>query len=77
MEKNNGWISVKDRLPRQGKEVLVTWKRYNGVNDISIGQIFKVNKGDWYFTYCEMEGFNSLDDSQVTHWMPLPNPPKQ
>lgn len=75
--KKNDWIGIRDRLPRQGKEVLVAWKRYSGEKDIVIGQIFKVNKGDWYFTYCDVNGTNSLDDSQVTHWMLLPNLPKQ
>ena len=61
------WISVKDRLP-VAKEVVLT---YESAFD-SMSMAFRlpgteefINVGDYY----------ALD--AVTHWMPLPEPPKE
>ena len=55
------WISVEDRLPDADMHYLVHSKRY-GV------QIDRY-KGFW-------EGDYPVEDLIVTHWMPLPQPPK-
>ena len=61
-----GWISVKDRLPKAKELVLA----YEAAFD-SMSMAFRlpnteefINAGDYY----------TLD--AVTHWMPLPKPPK-
>ena len=54
------WISVKDRLPDKPMKCLVYTKR---------GEC-----GGYEITYYN-QGFN-LQYSNVTHWMPLPQPPK-
>jgi hypothetical protein len=56
------WISVKDRLPEKLKDVLVI--RMNGEPDIE----FLFYDGTWVG---DTEG-----KQDVTHWMPLPQPPK-
>ena len=61
---DKGWISVEDRLPDDCVEVLIH-DTYCGV------LIGWHNKKDNVFT-CEFA--NQLDD--VTHWQPLPDPPK-
>lgn len=74
------WISVKDKLPRQGKEVLVRWKEYKGNYRTVIGKKWnepQYPETPWHFSYYDCDGNNMLDHSQVTHWMPLPEPPKQ
>ena len=58
------WISVKDRLPDNCVEVLV----YDTDCGIVIGWY---DKKDGIFV---AEFMNELD--AVTHWMPLPEPPK-
>lgn len=67
------WISVKDRLPN-GERVLV--------KSISIGQCVASRCGDWKpdGTWGDWE-WGILNDivfnkNEVTHWMPLPKPPK-
>jgi hypothetical protein len=58
------WISVKDRLPGIGEEVLIV----NKFNEIGKG---------WY---CGEYGWNCYDstlcDNTATHWMPLPELPE-
>ena len=54
------WISVDDRLPDKPMKCLVYTKR---------GEC-----GGYEITYYN-QGFN-LQYSNVTHWMPLPQPPK-
>ena len=56
------WISVKDRLPDFGRRVLILGNRKDG-QFIYIDQICA--DGDWL-----------LVNWEVTHWMPLPEPPK-
>lgn len=61
-----GWISVKDRLPKVKKNVLVY-----GEYGVSVAFLYCDNK-HWYITDTE-----EWDEVQgVTHWMPLPKPPE-
>lgn len=63
----NDWISVKDRLP-VAKEMVLTYE--SAFDSISMAFMLPdtgefINVGDYY----------ALD--AVTHWMPLPEPPKE
>lgn len=58
------WISVKDELPK--KECIAIGYQ----NEMIIGWIG--NNGIYGFV-CESDGEQLTD---VTHWMPLPEPPK-
>lgn len=74
------WISVNDRLPKNEECVLVYFPKWrkrdyscvfsaeyqNGEDDIC-------DKGFWN-DYCR---FNIGGEDGITHWMPLPNPPKE
>lgn len=74
--RDDGWISVKDRLPEMAKNVLVATNRgifmasrqhnLNGDGTINYDYLYWVAAGPYYF---------SIDD--VTHWRPLPEPPKE
>ena len=57
------WISVKDRLPEDGLEVLV----------FCDGRICVM---DMYGTDWWCEGYH-WDGDRPTHWMPLPEPPSE
>ena len=57
------WISVKDRLPEDQEEVLVCTRSKNGVRNIDKG-------------YMAIDRFIHRGRAEVTHWMPLPQPPK-
>lgn len=57
------WISIKDRLPEDQKEVLVCTRSKTGVRNIDKG-------------YMAIDRFIHRGRAEVTHWMPLPEPPK-
>ena len=63
------WISVADRLPGTNVGVLVYTPRLKNI----FGAFYKVD-GKWeIFSY---RGGEILND-EVTHWMPLPEQPKE
>lgn len=73
----NGWVSVKDRLPELRQEVLV-W--YDNGYEVAYLQKFEPPKLQYpqfnnveMFEWC----FGDFEDFDVTHWMPLPEPPKE
>lgn len=60
------WISVDDRLPKSSYETVIACQSRNNI--MAIGRfkdgVFRTGSGamDWV--------------AEVTHWMPLPEPPK-
>ncbi len=71
------WISVKDRLP-ENEEWVLALGRLEGLSRIAVVNCHKSFFGDdriWSIISSECGWCNQcLDD--VTHWMPLPNPPE-
>ena len=64
LEKKAAWVSVKDRLPEDYQRVLCLFE--SGTMEVS----FRASvKGFCY------EGFKQT--GKVTHWIPLPEPPKE
>lgn len=71
----NEWISVKDRLPKQGELVLCYNIRRSIVehNKPFIGKYIGGSYSE------EVYAFVNIDRNMATgttHWMPLPKPPK-
>ena len=72
------WISVKDRLPIGSVRVLICLE-FGDING-KPGQF--VDTGHYHYRHkIWLEDDESLmeyhNDVTVTHWMPLPEPPKQ
>ncbi len=63
------WISVKDRLPKPAENVLIFTDCYGGWVDIG-RYVLQGNLPFW------ARGGTEIKDN-VTHWMPLPEPPKE
>ncbi|WP_194740116.1 DUF551 domain-containing protein, partial [Pasteurella multocida] len=59
---NNGWISVEDRLPSERENILI----YTDTGEIKIAW-----RDDIFFM-----SLVTYHLSSVTHWQPLPLPPK-
>ncbi|MCR9263332.1 MAG: DUF551 domain-containing protein [Flavobacteriaceae bacterium] len=64
------WISVKDRLPEQTSDVLVCYPLIDGYIGMASACY---DEGKWW----DYKGDNVISIYQITHWMELPEPPKQ
>lgn len=62
------WIPVTERLPKEWEEVLV-WSRF-GFCEVAV---YLGIPGKWRVTW----NHDLLEVDSITHWMPLPEPPKQ
>ena len=85
------WISVNDRLPDDLEEVLILVKEtefYGQYKEFSKSYFCQyigcVDDGEWFTVWCH--GHRYIKDTakepysdklEVTHWMPLPEPPKE
>ena len=77
------WISVDDRLPEDSGCYLVVYRdKYNGSISIAFDMYVKCNIGEWWESEfaCDITKqflwATRLQEQEVTHWMPLPHPPK-
>lgn len=78
----NEWISVKDRLPEDEQEVLVIAHGWDG-RLVYVGSHKRVEAQKSWLTGITNEssewslwGWSYLKEPIVTHWMPIPQPPK-
>lgn len=67
-----GWIPVEERWPEHLSDVLVAYK---------CGDYVRLGVGEFDGTTVNDEGmtvpyFKGIGGFEVTHWMPLPEPPK-
>jgi len=63
------WIKSKDKLPDNVDDVLIHYCPNGWLSQSMIG--FRENN-KWF----NDEGIEINDQEQVTHWMPIPKPPK-
>lgn len=70
------WISVKDRLPEEDVAVLVYGQILNDPPDVIGVRRRYIGDQEWKYTWESEDGFIYREDD-VTHWMPLPEPPKE
>lgn len=87
------WISVKDGPPKKTEPVNVAWVNhcpapyYSKIKDVmqTATAVYFGGKWYWYSVTCvdmlEEYGHNGSDlidkNIEITHWMPLPEPPKE
>lgn len=75
--KKQGWISVKDMLPWAKGVYLVYAPSYKGGSSTSQKNIRGVMFATWRNQTWSIEvGYYERPEC-VTHWMPLPDPPKE
>ena len=79
---SGGWVSVKDRLPKEGEHVLVHFGR--GLRPVREGYISRMTYNDktkkdfdlplWVDATEQWDGDHGYPEEhhEVTHWMPLP-----
>lgn len=87
------WISVEDRLPEENVPVNVVWVNrcppsyYAHIKDKPFVATAVYFRHCWYWWDANIEDYLAeygywkngvIDESiEVTHWMPLPEPPKE
>jgi|LakMenEpi03Aug12_release.lakeMendotaPanAssembly.Ray.scaffolds.fasta_scaffold407930_2 hypothetical protein len=77
-----GWVSIKERLPELEEFVLLfdNWKATTDGKErmsIRVGYLSEYvtrKTNDGIVKYCEWRGTEFAFN--ITHWMPLPNPPR-
>ncbi|MDY0577156.1 DUF551 domain-containing protein [Pasteurella multocida] len=74
---NNGWISVKDKLPKKFDRVLVCQQDYKWEqNYIRIAYCNNSEGTEWWADNYDGTG-DEIIFNDVTHWRPLPPIPKE
>ena len=61
------WIPVEERMPEEGKNVLIFVKCMNNLWHTEV---------DWRIGGCWFNNAET-DWNKITHWMPLPEPPEE
>lgn len=69
-KETSGWISVKDRLPEEETEYLCWFGDYPMGAFVMVCRWNKIRGAFWCYSDNAKWAF-------VTHWMPLPEPPKE
>ena len=69
----NDWISVKERLPEQPDSNVWIWCLVMRKGAKLPTTEVNFDNGKWYY-FGYMTG---MLECEVTHWMPLPEPPKE
>lgn len=67
----NPWISVDERLPEPEREVIIVNKR----KQIDID--FLTDDGEDGYYWWKSDEIICSDDDKITHWMPIPQLPKE
>lgn len=66
----SGWINVKERLPEKVHfDVLITNGKHIGIAHLGHDKTL-------WFDYLDPLHHKSMRQDSITHWMPLPEPPK-
>jgi hypothetical protein len=71
--RNDGWISVKDRLPKAGEDVLCS---SNGYVYCGFKALDDEDSNQWYLNGVTDRDGDMIDVYDITHWQLLPEPPK-
>lgn len=72
--KQSEWISVDERLPNENFEWVLVAFQLIPEGDYGVSHIAQLRHGVWYADCYDIPLENA--GVKVTHWMPLPEPPK-
>lgn len=69
------WISVKDRLPEHSQLILASGLMKGKIKGIALCEFFPSNQFYKDYTFCSVNEFDYIEN--VTHWMKLPDLPRE
>lgn len=72
-KQNNGWTSIRENLPEKGKDILIYIIDFFQEPVIDIAYLMTESDG----TICFKGTGYYFDIKYITHWQPLPRPPKE
>lgn len=72
-----GWVSVKDRMP-ENEEIVIGYTPCDGYMFIGFCRTYKSYTYEWSdWNIITSMRSTKKNTKKVTHWMPLPKPPKE
>ena len=83
LEKQQEWVSVKDRMPEQAGYKCLVCAEYGDGKKTVFTAFTGYGEAEWYtYDVLHMEKEREADNRvhhnyRITHWMPLPEPPKE
>lgn len=84
LKEERRWIPVTERLPEENERYLTVMHRtvdpeYRAEfgDDNTEVRITRYYKGEWKLPRHSPEWINDVITDTITHWMPLPEPPKE
>lgn len=69
--KMSNWISIKDKLPKERTSVIIS------IKDVYCTPPYYHVVCGWLLNDCWVVGKHIYYNNEITHWMPLPEPPKE
>lgn len=73
----NEWINVNNRLPEEYDWVLVSAVDWKNSKLRFVPHVAELRKGKWTSQENDNGDLEKWLHIKVTHWMPLPDPPKE
>jgi len=70
-EQRDNWIRTRERLPEKAEWVLIVFKNFSDQLTVSMAFFDPGEEPQFY------HGDDYLTAEEVTHWQPLPDPPKE
>lgn len=68
------WISCKDKMPEDRTLVLFCYVNEKGLKSVHYGYHFNING---ITAWAKPSGCLNYCDEEITHWQPIPEPPKE
>lgn len=77
-KQTGGWISVKERLPeRPEHDWVLVIARFGTEGIFGVPHVAEYVSGKWQFRCLDSTDAEDFLQVTVTHWQPLPEPPKE